>query len=294
MEGNQPSLVPSAPLHDLARRLIATGEGRLVSGLLAAVQHVHALVAETRPSADEMRAVIDFLTEVGHSADARRQEWVLLADVLGVSTLVEDMNAQRPPGATPNTVAGPFYRADVPETANGASICRDGLGAPLRVTGRITDLAGAGLGPSLVEVWQANGAGVYENQEPDLQPEFNLRGRLVTDSLGRFSFQSVRPKGYRLPDDGPVGRVLTGLGLALERPAHLHFRVTAPGCQVLTTHVFDRSDPALARDAMFAVKPELLADITPDPDLAGAWRLNVTFVLAPLTGHTPQPTRGRI
>jgi hydroxyquinol 1,2-dioxygenase len=221
-----------------------------------------------------LRAVIEFLTDVGHSADTRRQEWVLLADVIGVSTLVEDMHVCRPQGATPNTLAGPFYRADVPEVANGANLSRDGIGAPLDLQGRIVALDGAPVPAAMVEVWHANALGRYENQDPD------LRGRLRSDATGRFALTTIQPAGYALPEDGPVGRLLNGLGLRLERPAHIHFRVTAPGYDPLTTHVFDRDDPAITRDALFGVKPELLADFT------GA-RLDVTFVLAPATPTPP-------
>jgi hydroxyquinol 1,2-dioxygenase len=242
---------------------------------------LHALIAELRPSGDEFRLAIDFLTEVGHYADARRQEWVLFADVLGVSSLIEDQNNPRPAGATPNTVAGPFYRSDVPEMQPGANISRDGKGEPLDVSGRILALDGSGIGGATVEVWQANSEGRYENQEPDRQPEFNLRGRFRTDAQGRFHFQTVKPKGYTLPSDGPVGRLISALGLCLERPAHIHFRVSAEGFETLTTHIFDRSDPAIGRDAIFGVKPELMAEFRA---LSGGKRrhaLDLNLVLCP-------------
>jgi hydroxyquinol 1,2-dioxygenase len=277
----------------LACRMTADRDSRVVRALLAVVAQVHALVTELRPTADEWRRVIDFVTEVGHSSDARRQEWVLLADVIGASTLVQDINSERPDGATPNTLAGPFYRSDVPETENGTSISRDGLGEPLHVTGRIAGLDGRGIAQAIVEVWQANGAGFYENQQPDLQPEFNLRGRFATDAVGGFAFATVRPGGYALPEDGPVGRLLNGLGIKLERPAHLHFRVTAADHQTLTTHVYNRADPAIGRDALFGVKPALLGDFrainTPD---GSALALDVTFLLA-RTATSGQPHHNR-
>jgi hydroxyquinol 1,2-dioxygenase len=261
--------------------MTADRDSRVVRALLAAVGQVHALVTDLRPTTEEWRRVIDFVTEVGHSSDARRQEWVLLADVIGASTLVEDINAVRPDGATPNTLTGPFYRSDAPDMANGANISRDGVGQPLHVTGQIAALDGAGIVQAVVEVWQANGDGFYENQQPDLQPEFNLRGRFATDADGSFAFVTVRPRGYALPEDGPVGRLLNGLGIKLERPAHLHFRVTAPNYQTLTTHVYNRADPAIGRDALFSVKPALLGDFRPiETENGPAHGLDVTLVLA--------------
>ena len=266
---------------DFARRLAAVEPSRLAAAAQASVGGLHALVAALRPSSEEFRIAIDFLTDVGHYADSRRQEWVLFADVLGVSALIEDQNSPRPPGATPNTVAGPFYRADAPMMPLGASISRDGRGEPLDVEGLVAALDGGGIAGAEVEVWQANAEGVYENQEPDRQPEFNLRGRFRTDAEGRFRFASVKPRGYALPSDGPVGRLMTLLGLGLERPAHIHFRVSAEGFETLTTHVFDRADPAIDRDAIFAVKPELTAEFRQLPTAGAARRyaLAVNFVL---------------
>jgi hydroxyquinol 1,2-dioxygenase len=267
---------------EFATRLGRATPSRLGEGVGRLVAALQALTAEMRITPEEMRAALAFLAELGHYADARRQEWVLLADALGLSSLVEDLAHQRPQGATPNTLAGPFYRADAPDLALGADLSRDGIGVPLAVRGRVVNLSGAGLGGALVEVWQANSAGKYENQEPDGQPEHNLRGRFCADAQGRFAFRSVMPKGYALPADGPAGRLLTALGLGLERPAHLHFRVAAEGHEKLTTHIFDRADPAIGRDAIFGVKPELLAEFRPADAGAGARTLDLKLVLCPL------------
>ncbi len=275
MDGSTAEQASHDVLGALASRLAKAGDARLPSVFLATVARLHGLIADVRPTPDELRAAIEFLTDVGHSADARRQEWVLLADVIGMSTLVEDLHACRPDGATPNTLAGPFYRDDVPELANGANLCRDGIGQPLDLHGRVTALDGSPVAGAVVEVWHANAVGRYENQDPDLQPEFNLRGRLRTDAAGRFDLTTIKPSGYALPEDGPVGRLMNGLGLRLERPAHIHFRITAPGFEVLTTHIFDRADPAIGRDALFGVKPGLLADFAGAPRA----RLDVTFVI---------------
>lgn len=247
-------------LRDLGQRIKNAGDGRLSVAFIAIVTRAHDLVAELRPSGDELRAFFDFMTEVGHSSDARRQEWVLLADVIGVSPLFVDLEADQPEGATPTTLPGPFYRDDTPEMALGSNLSRDGIGEELSVQLSLTNLNGEPVTDAVVDVWQANALGRYENQDPDLQPEFNLRGRLRSDVQGRVQFTSVKPRGYALPDDGPVGRLLGELGLKLERPAHLHFRVAAPGFRELTTHVLDREDPAISRDALFGVKPQLMAE----------------------------------
>lgn len=294
MDGGSPEKHAPTVLEDLALRVGPEAQSRLASAFLAIVGRVHDLVADLQPSTEELRVVIDFLTEVGHTADARRQEWVLLADVIGVSTRVEDINCPRPEGATPNTLPGPFYRMDVPDLPLGANLSRDGIGDPLDVRLRLTGLDGRPILQAQVEVWHANALGRYENQDPDLQPEFNLRGRFTADVAGAVRFETIKPRGYALPEDGPVGRLLMALGLRLERPAHLHFRVTAQGFQTLTTHIFDRHDPAIDRDALFGVRPELLADFRAQPSDMGAARhaLDLCFVLVPAgTDGTPSPAQ---
>ncbi len=268
---------------DFTARLARLPASRLTGTLGPLVAVLSGLVRDLRLSPAEFRATLDYLTEVGHYSDARRQEWVLLADALGLSALVEDLATPRPAGATPNTVAGPFYRPDAPERANGTTISLDGKGVPLQVSGRVTALDGSPVAAAMVEVWQASGQGRYENQEPDHQPENNLRGRFRADGQGRFAFASVMPGGYALPSDGPVGRLMAALGLCLERPAHIHFRVSAPGHERLTTQIFDRAHPAIGRDAVFGVKPGLLADFRAVPSPGGQERraLDVTLVLCP-------------
>lgn len=267
---------------------------RLVAAMMAVADHLQALMDELRPDADDLRALVGFLTDVGYHTDPRRQEWVLLADALGLSAAVEDLNTPRPPGATPNTPAGPFYRADAPEVPLGGSLSLDGRGEAMAVTGRITGLDHAPVAGALVEVWHANAQGLYENQEPDLQPEFNLRGRLTADERGTFAFTTIRPAGYALPGDGPVAALLTRLGLSLDRPAHLHFRVSAPGFQTLTTQIFDRADPAIGRDAVFGVKPELLAEFRMLTSSDGPRRhaLDLNLVLCPEGQRASGPVGG--
>ncbi|QEE45354.1 6-chlorohydroxyquinol-1,2-dioxygenase [Rhizobium sp. WL3] len=226
--------------------------------LSAAVGHVHQLIKEFRPTPEQWRKVLDFLTEVGHASDERRQEWVLFSDLVGASALVEEINSRRPAGATPNTIRGPFFRADTPQRALGSSISLDNAGEPLLVEGRIEDLDGLPVTTAEIITWQANAEGYYENQQPDLQPEFNLRGLFRADPDGKFQYRTVRPAGYGVPGDGPVGRLFTQAGYPLHRPAHLHFVVRATGFETITTHIYDADDPRLGEDALFGVRPELV------------------------------------
>ncbi len=264
----------------VAERLTKRTGGPLADFLVAAVAHLHSVVRETRPTAAEWRRAIEFLTEVGHASDDKRQEWALLSDLLGITALVEEINSRRPAGATPNTVRGPFYRPDAPRLPLGADISLDGVGEPLAVAGRVVDLDGRPIAGAVVDTWQANAQGLYENQAPDLQPEFNLRGVFTTGGDGRFHYRTVRPSGYAVPADGPVGQLLGRLGYPLRRPAHLHFLIKADGFETISTHVYAAGDPQLAEDALFGVKPQLIGVFHPaEAGGSRGWALDFSFVM---------------
>jgi hydroxyquinol 1,2-dioxygenase len=258
--------VARAPDRQFAERVT-----RLVSALAG-------IVEQQRVDRADLRALIRFATEVGHASDERRSEWVLLADALGITSLVEAQVTRRPEGATPNTIAGPFYRQDAPARKDGESISIDGIGEPLVLELEVTDLDGDPVEGAHVEVWQANADGVYENQAPDLQPDGNLRGMFRSGPDGRAVVRTVRPKGYAIPNDGPVGELLRRLGLSPKRPAHLHFRISAAGFQTLTTHLFDSEDPCLDADPLFAVDPVLVTRFAPSD--GGGFEAGHRFVLA--------------
>jgi hydroxyquinol 1,2-dioxygenase len=270
---------------ELRSRLAATAPDRLAEAVRQIMDHAFQVLAALRPSPDELDAFVQFLTDVGYATNARRQEWVLLADVFGLTDGVFSGDRRDPPGVTPSTLPGPFYRTDAPYLALGADLCRDGAGEPIAVTGQVTDTDSQPIANALVEVWHANSEGRYENQDPDNQPEHNLRGRFIADAQGRFHFRTIRPGGYALPDDGPVGQLARRLGLSLDRPAHIHFAISARGHRHLVTAIFDRADPAISRDAIFAVKPALIADFGPSP-------LNVTLVLDRDDTLQPQHSEG--
>lgn len=266
----------------VAARLKDSDDRRLSETMTAIVKHLHGIVGELRPTREEMRAAISFLTDVGHACDDNRQEWVLLFDLLGVSTLVEDINSSRPRQATRNTVRGPFYRPDAPMLRNGASISLDGKGEMLTVRCHVVDLDGAPVANAKVETWQANAEGWFENQQPDLQPENNLRGVFTTDADGGFWYRSVKPRGYDVPHDGPVGKLLSSLGYPLRRPAHLHFQISAPGFQTVTTQVFDADDPDIGEDAVLGVRQDLIGKFNAAGGEGGRreWTLDFVFVMA--------------
>jgi len=228
----------------------------IVSALVA---HLHAFVAEVRPTEREWLAGLDFLIAAGRDCTPERNEFVLLSDMLGLTSAVDDVNNAGPPGMTPSSVEGPFH-SPAPERGSGAWISHGperGRGTPTVVHGRVLDCDGVPLPGARVDVWQASDAGLYDSQD-DAQPPGNLRGLFTADEEGRYWFRTIRPSSYPVPTDGAGGRLLRAIGRHPMRPAHLHYRVTAPGHRPLTTHVFLTGDPYLGSDAAFAVKEELV------------------------------------
>ncbi len=224
------------------------------------VKHLHAFIKEAKPSMDEWMHGINFLTRTGQMCNDWRQEYILLSDVLGVSMLVETLNNEKLSGETESTVLGPFYIPNAPHYENGANICLDGKGDPVWVHGRVTNAKGKPIAGAKLEVWQANEDGYYDVQQKGIQPDNNLRGVLTSDAQGRFSFRSAYPRYYPIPHDGPVGDLLTALDRNPNRPAHLHFMVSALGYEKLITHIFTPDCAWLKDDAVFGVKRSLIAD----------------------------------
>lgn len=268
---------------DFAQRLKNAEDPRAAEAMRLVVEAICEIIAKLQPTRAELQQVIGFLTDVGEACHDTRHEWVLLFDVLGVTSQVEAHLAPTAKGLTPPTLTGPFYRPEVAFRRDGESISLDGRGVPLEVMAHVQDIDGCPIDGAMVEIWQANGDGIYENQDPDAQPEFNLRGRYRVPASGRVCIRTVRPAGYRVPDDGPVGELMKLLDLGLDRPAHIHFRISAPGHRTLTTHIFDRTDPCIADDPLLAVRPELLAEFTETGD--GGLRTEFRFVLASNRTH---------
>jgi catechol 1,2-dioxygenase len=254
------------------------------------VTHLHAFAVETSLTEDEWRGVIATLTDTGHITDARRQEFILWSDALGLSMLVDALAHELPAGATESTVIGPFYVAGSPLREYGESMVQEeGAGVPAWVYGRVLDVEGNPIAGAEVDVWQNGADMLYAVQRPEAE-EDHLRGRYLTRDDGTYAFVAVRPVPYPIPHDGPVGRMLEATGRHPWRPAHIHIIVRAPGYKTVTTHVFDATSEYLDSDTVFAVKPSLVrrfVERSPDdPErpagIDGDWvSLENDIVLAP-------------
>ncbi|WP_240989561.1 intradiol ring-cleavage dioxygenase [Salipiger mangrovisoli] len=262
-------------------RIGAEADARLAEVMRALVRHLHDFIKDVHLTQAEWEAAIGFLTRTGQICDDTRQEFILLSDVLGASMLVDAINNRRPPGATENTVLGPFHVDGAPRYEMGTDISLDGGGERCLFEGRVLTLDGTPVEGATLDVWCDNEDGFYDVQQPGLQPAFNNRGVFTTGADGHYRFRGIRPVSYPIPDDGPVGQLLAGLGRHPYRPAHMHFIVSAEGYETVVTHSFVAGDAYLSSDAVFGVKSSLIASFEPMDEGETRWRSEFDFVLVP-------------
>lgn len=260
-------------------RIGSDADARLAEISRALIHHLHAFIKDVELTQEEWEIAIDFLTRTGQICSDKRQEYILLSDILGVSMLVDTINNRRRDGATENTVFGPFHVEGAPERPMGALISLDGKGETCLYKGRVLDTTGAPVANALVDVWSDNADGFYDVQQPDIQPSMNNRGVFRTGADGAYSFIGIRPVPYPIPDDGPVGQFLRKLDRHPNRPAHLHFMLKAQGFEPLITHIFASGDPWLESDAVFGVKDSLIVDYQSNPEGDTDWTVDFDFVL---------------
>ncbi len=247
----------------LTKEVLSRFEGseseRFKEVMQSLVRHLHAFARDVELTEEEWFAAIDFLTRCGHITDGKRQEFILLSDVMGLSMQVIGLNNRKPVGATEATVFGPFFVEGSPKFQLGDDISGGAPGEPGYFSGRILSTDGNPVPNAGIEVWQSDENGFYDVQYDDLD-KMRGRGQMSADEEGNYYFWSVKPVAYPIPDDGPVGDMLKAANRSPMRPAHEHFMISAEGHETLITHVFDKEDEYLESDAVFGVKDSLITD----------------------------------
>lgn len=233
-------------------------------------KHLHAFVRDVGLTQDELEAGVAFLAELGHYTNDVRNEMMQASDVFGVSSLVSLLHHPLSEVETAAAVMGPFYRAKpAPWCAPGESISRGvNEGTRLDVHGRCTSATGDPIVGAVVDVWQASPQGKYDNQDPTM-PDLNFRGKFRSDKDGRYHLSTLRPAGYPVPTDGPIGVLLENQARHAFRPAHIHFIVSAAGYETLITQLYVDEEKALEEDVVFGVTPPLVAEARPTLQVGG-------------------------
>ena len=240
-------------------KLEGATDARFKQVMTSLVKHLHAFVREVQLTEQEWATGIQFLTATGQKCDDKRQEFILLSDTLGVSMLVDAINHRKPSGATESTVLGPFYVAGAPELPIGSDIAEGVEGEPTYFSGHVLSPDGNPVAGATLDLWSTDGEGWYDVQLADAKG-MRARGKIKTDTQGRYAFWTVKPVSYPIPTDGPVGKMLLLMGRHPYRPAHTHMIISAPGYEPVTTHVFVEGDKYIDSDAVFGVKNSLVAE----------------------------------
>lgn len=290
---NEDQLTESV-LHEMRN----TEDPRAKQVLEALVRHIHDFAREVRLSEREFDIGLRAIAKMGQMTSASHNEVRLMAGTLGLSMLVCLINNAKPGTAeTSANLLGPFWRQDSPVTGNGDSIIRSPCeGVPLFFTGQVVDSEGHPVEGAEVDVWHASPVGLYENQDPE-QADWNLRGKFFTDKDGIFSYRSIKPSGYPVPTDGPVGDFLRVQNRSPYRPAHLHALIHKPGFKTIASELYTDDDPAIDTDTQFGVTRALTvtyqehrAEPAPDVDVTGPWySLEHRFVLEAGEAFLPVP-----
>jgi protocatechuate 3,4-dioxygenase beta subunit len=282
-------------------RFGGTPDPRLRQVMQSLVKHLHAFVRDVELTEAEWFAAIKFLNWTGRLSVNGREEFILLSDTLGVSMLVDLINHRKPVGATESTVVGPFYVENSPELPYGGNIAWKDDGMPTFVYGRVLDIDRSPIPNAELAVWQTGSDALYDIQKPDHEhEEAHMRGRFRTDAQGRYLVRTVKPVSYPIPDDGAVGAMMRATHCPYYRPAHIHFMISSPGCETLTTHLFDSTDDCLNRDPVYGVKESLVCDFTKHDTRNGTFdvappylTLEYDFVMKPIEGrHVHSPWHG--
>lgn len=274
-----------------------TADPRTREILIALVKHLHAFARDVHFTEEEFQSAVNYVIQLGQKTTDTHNEAVLMSGSLGFSTLICLLNNGNN-GQTETTanLLGPFWRMHSPRTENGGSIVRSPTPGPaLFVTAVVRDQKGAPIAGAEVDVWHSSPEGFYEQQDPKQAP-MNLRGKFMTDAQGRFSFRSVKPAGYPIPIDGPVGDLVRATGRHHYRPAHLHFLIFKDGFKTLISQIYVNDDDKLETDVQFGVTRALIGDFVrhdgpaPAKGVTGEWySLDQTFVMEPGKSRLPKP-----
>ena len=266
-------------------QMSTTGDPRLKEIMDSLVRHLHDFAREVDLKPGEWLKSIEFLTAVGKKCTPARQEFILLSDTLGMSSLVNSLHDKRALEAgTKSSLLGPFYRNDSPERALGESIVENPNGNEVVLYGKVTNSAGEPVPSASVEIWQPDDEGVYDMQRDETK--MDLRGHFHTGGDGAYHCKAVAPRGYMIPMDGPVGDMIRAQNRHGYRPAHIHFLVGGEGYREIITALYLAGDDHIDSDTVFGVTDSLVTDVKhddPNCPVPGMASIEFNFELAAAT-----------
>ena len=267
--GTEVSPEQAAREEELVELVVRSFDGcedpRLQELMVSLARHLHSYIREVRLTAGEWNEAIAFLTRTGHVTDDRRQEFILLSDVLGASMQTIAVNNEALRGRDRGNRLRSVLRRGITRGRQSAATSPFGaVGEPCWVEGTVTDIEAARCRTHASRCGRPMRTGsttcsTTTTGSPPA-PTFTPTRKAATRS-GRSRRRRTRSR-----HDGPVGQLLDG-GRALPdagRTPALHGLV--PGLRTLVTHIFVRGDALLESDAVFGVKESLVKDFDRQPE----------------------------
>jgi chlorocatechol 1,2-dioxygenase len=232
---------------------------RLETVVAAMVDCVRDVLAKYDVTFEEYRTGVRYLLDV-----AEAKEIPLLFDVFFNTTICDIEN--RNFAGSASTIEGPYYVENMPTIPKGGMLkaYEHDKGEPLILRGRVTDAKDSPIAGAVVDVWHSTPDGLYGGFHGDIPAEC-YRGQLITDDAGRYEVRTTLPVPYQIPNKGPTGALLEGMGRHSWRPAHVHYKVRKEGCHELTTQAYFEGGAYVEDDCCEGVhadniKPELRED----------------------------------
>ncbi|MBV4533759.1 catechol 1,2-dioxygenase [Pseudomonas sp. SWRI107] len=239
------------------------GNARIKTIIHRVLQGTARLIEELEVTEDEFWHAVDYLNRLGGKGEAG-----LLVAGLGLEHFLDLLQDAKDAevgltGGTPRTIEGPLYVAGAPLAEGQARMddgSEDGSATVMFLEGQVLDPQGKPLAGATVDLWHANTRGTYSFFDKS-QSDYNLRRRIVTDAQGRYRARSIVPSGYGCDPQGPTQECLDLLGRHGQRPAHVHFFISAPGYRHLTTQINLSGDKYLWDDFAYATREGLVGEI---------------------------------
>ena len=288
-------LTPETITDAVLDQMATTPDPRLKAIMASAVKHLHAFAREVNLTPGEWIKGIEFMTQAGKMCSPERQEFILLSDTLGLSALVNGLHDKTAiEEGTHTSLLGPFYREASPTMPAGSQIAKNVKpGSECVLYGRVSDVNGRPVANATVSIWQTGADGLYDIQSSATAVDY--RGVFTTDAAGLFVLRTVKPLGYSIPMDGPVGNMVKAQARHGMRPAHIHFLVGAVGYRELVTALYLRDDPHLADDVVFGSSGDLAVDVVPnDPDCPIKGMPSIRFDMRLARESEADKTSGRV
>ena len=254
------------------RSFASASNPRLGEVMALLVKHLHAFVQESHLTKAEWLQGLEFLTASAAITDGERNEFSLISDIMGISSMVDVVS--QPVGGTPSSVLGPFHNHDSKVKPNGSDLTNGQPGERTWFKGRVLGVDGLPIPNAQIDFWQNADNGLYPAQDPEQDPH-NLRCKIQCEADGSFNLLTIRPHPYTVPTDGPVGALLHASNRGIWRPAHYHVIVSAPGHVGLVTELFPKGSDYIDNDTVFGVRPGLVVPFVPSHDQAVAERFGI-------------------